>query len=76
MEPYVRTTESVEAPNEPGKMLTVVEVCYNRLTTTPDAVRELARDICRKENKRMAFTGHHYLNCPLMLWAGANFECR
>ena len=55
---------------------TAVEVCYNRSTTTPDAVRSLAEDVCIKEGLQAVFADHRNLQCSLSRPVSAIFVCR
>ena len=55
---------------------TVVEVCYNRSTTTPEAVRRLAEDVCIEEGAGAAFADHRNFHCSLSRPVSAIFVCR
>ena len=57
---------------------TSVEVCYNRLTTTPEAVRHLAEDVCIKEGEgaQAVFADDRKLQCSLSRPVSAIFLCR
>ena len=57
---------------------TSVEVCYNRSTTTPEAVRHLAEDVCIKEGEgaQAVFADGRKLQCSLSRPVSAIFVCR
>ena len=57
---------------------TSVEVCYNRSTTTLEAVRRLAQDACIKkgEGAEAVFGDHRNLQCSLSRPVSAIFFCR
>ncbi len=76
MRPFVL---EVGADNRLETTINTVEICYNRWTTTPDAVKRLANDECVKKDvhANAVFVEHRFLlRCPLLLSANANFECR
>ena len=55
---------------------TTIEVCYNRLTTTPDMVTQLANEACVKRGGQAKFVRHIMLQCTLVVPVSAIFECR
>ncbi len=55
---------------------TSVEICYNRRSTTPQALLKMAADECGRFGKRAVFERHDYLECPLMAPARAHFRCQ
>lgn len=50
-------------------------VCYAKWETSPERVRDLAIDECRRYGKRAAFVDTTYRSCPLMAPAGATYAC-
>lgn len=76
LRPFVQSVKEFEPENRSTPAVTMVEVCYNRATTTPEAVRKLAEDACREKGRRAKFVRHRFLHCPLLQPASANFACR
>lgn len=74
--PFVQKVHEVKSKDRAEPPVTMVEVCYNRTTTTPEAVRKLAEDACVKKGGHAVFVRHRSLQCPLLQPAGANFVCR
>ena len=54
---------------------TEVQICYNSLTTTPEAVRTMAVAECAKYGKVARLTGQQYLQCALSHPVRANYAC-
>ena len=52
-----------------------VEICYNKLSTTPEIVRQMASVECAKFGKRAQFKTQDHLECPLFTPARALFLC-
>lgn len=52
-----------------------VQICYNSLNTTPEAVRSLAAAECGKFGKVAHLTGQQYLECSLSHPVRANYAC-
>ncbi len=52
-----------------------VEICYNKRSTTPEFLRQMAAVECAKFGKRARFRDHDYLECPVFTPARANFAC-
>lgn len=50
-------------------------VCYAKWETTPESVRDLAIEECRRYGKRAAFVDTTYRSCPLMAPAGVTYAC-
>ena len=78
-EPYVynRNEFNREAPGFGQKPTDIkqVDVCYNRSATTPEQVRDLAREACGEFGKEARFSHHRRLECPLMTPILARFKC-
>ena len=74
--PYVREIRETQPDERVETTLTVVEVCYNSMATTPEAVRGKAEEVCVKKGVHAAFFKNTYLQCPLFMPVGANFACR
>ncbi len=55
---------------------TTFEVCYNRLTATPEAVTRLAKIACDKKGAQAQFVDSRILRCSLLLPVSAIFKCR
>ena len=79
IEPYVYTGLEFDrdAP-EFGKQPTniaKVEICYNKQSTTVQALTELANARCGEFGKAARFQSQDYLECPLFTPARATFAC-
>lgn len=74
--PFVQAVKAFQPDERPETSITTVEVCYNRATTSPEAVKKLAEEICDKKGTHATFVEHRVMRCPLLQPASANFECR
>lgn len=78
-DPYVYDTQEFNRDAaEFGKELedrTTVSICYNKRTTTPQQVLELAQNECGRFQKVAFFNGQDRLECPLFTPALAKFFC-
>ena len=52
-----------------------IEICYNKTSTTPEAVIELARKECGNYGKQARFHKQDILHCPLYTPIRATFLC-
>lgn len=52
-----------------------IEICYNKLSTTPEALTRMASEHCAGFGKTARFARQDYLECPLMTPARAAFHC-
>ncbi|MDP6173950.1 MAG: hypothetical protein QGF09_07290, partial [Rhodospirillales bacterium] len=53
----------------------LVQVCYNSQSTTPQFMLQMANVECAKFGKRAVFRDQDLLECPLTTPARANFSC-
>lgn len=61
--------------NQPPKDRSSVTICYNKLSTTPEAVFEMADAECRNYAKRARPSHQDFGNCPLATPVEAHFAC-
>mgnify|MGYP004238706311 CR=1 FL=1 len=77
--PYIYNADEFnrESPNfaKEVKNRSFVEICYNRKTTTPAKVKEMAEIECAKFGKRAHFNKHNTLLCSVTAPAQAEFYC-
>lgn len=58
-----------------------ISICYSKLTTTPERVRELAAEMCKGPRQHLVFYGQDSLlggsfsGCPLLQPARVTFLC-
>ncbi len=76
MAPYVLAVGEQHPDWRLEAKITTVEVCYNRLTTTPEAVKQLAEDVCVEQDAHAEFVRHDNLRCSLVQPVSAIFVCR
>ena len=75
--PFVRTIDKKYQPYwSLETTISIVEVCYNRLTTTPEAVKRLAEEVCVEQGEPAVCVDHRILQCSLVRPVGAIFVCR
>jgi len=79
-EPYVyepgEFNRELRTFNKDPEDRTSVSICYNRRTTTPEALIEMAQAECGKYNKTAVFNRHGVtLICPFATPAQAIFFC-
>jgi hypothetical protein len=74
--PFVQSVSERPLDQRSQTTVTTVEVCYNRATTTPEALRALAQEVCVKEGRQAVFVEHGFMQCPLMQPSNAYFDCR
>ena len=74
--PFVQTVREHRPDPRSETTITTVSVCYNRATTTPEAVRGLAEDVCAKQGAQAVFSEHRVLRCFLLQPVSAIFMCR
>lgn len=60
---------------EPAATAAGIQICYNKLSTTPEALQRMAADHCASLGKAARFAGQDYLECPLLTPARAAFDC-
>ena len=53
----------------------MVEICYNKQTTTPQVLIQMATDECRRFGKKALFLRHRILKCSVASPAMAEFSC-
>lgn len=53
-----------------------VTICYSETSTTPDAIRAMAKQACAEFGKTAHFVDQDYLSCPLTTPVGANYVCK
>jgi len=79
LEPYVyRSGEFDRGASDFGRDpsdVKTVAICYNRRTTTPAELQEMARAECAKFDKVARYTQGSILTCPVLLPLGAHFDC-
>ena len=77
--PYVFKTDEFnrEAPGFGRKVedITEVAICYNKYSTTPKGIRDLAQAECAKYDKDASYSYQDYRECPLMTPRRAVFAC-
>ena len=74
--PFVLEAGEYQPDLRSATKIATVEVCYNRWTTTPEAVKQLAKDVCVRKGKYAEFAKHRILQCTALLPMNAIFECR
>ena len=74
--PYVREVSEQKFDWRSKATITTVEACYNRLKTTPEALKQLAEDVCVEHDAHAEFVKHYYLRCSLVQPVSAIFVCR
>jgi hypothetical protein len=78
-EPYVLNTEEFKRDSfyfvYGYQDRTLVEVCYHKRKTTPEAVKALAVSECQRYGKKAAFAKTDYNICPLTTPVAAVYEC-
>ncbi len=74
--PFVQTVGKYKPDLNSEITITTIEVCYNKSTTTPEAVKRLANHACPKEGTHAAFDRHRILQCSLLYPVSAIFVCR
>ena len=52
-----------------------VEICYNKQTTTPKVLNQMATDECRRFGKKALFVRHRTLECSVAAPAMAEYSC-
>ena len=53
----------------------IVEICYNKRSTTPKLLTQMAVDECRRFGKKAVFKEHKTLSCSVSAPAQAVFLC-
>ena len=53
----------------------LVEICYNKQSTTPEILLKLAQEECKRFGKNAFFVGHQILKCSIASPAIAVFRC-
>lgn len=78
-EPYIYNADEFnrESPNfaKEIKDRSMVQICYNKKTTTPAKIRSMAEVECARFGKRALFKKHIPLECSLTAPALAEFYC-
>jgi hypothetical protein len=74
--PFVQTIGAYKPNLNSEKTITTIEVCYNKLTSTPEAVKQLAENACIEEGTQAVFHDQRILQCPLLYPVSAIFQCR
>lgn len=68
-------TKAEPPPKGVTENFTRIGVCYNRLTTTPDQVIQVARDNCEPGTTPYLVGQDTELTCPLLTPVRATFAC-
>ncbi len=74
--PYVLRVGEQELDWRSIATFTTVEVCYNQLTTTPEALKQMAEEVCVEQDAHVEFVRHYILRCSLARPVSAIFMCR
>ena len=52
-----------------------VQICYNKDSTTPVVLLDMAKNECGRYDKQPRFRRHDLLHCPLVTPVMATFSC-
>lgn len=71
-EEFDRSRPGFGRPLEDRSELTI---CYNKRSTTPDELAQLARDECGRFDKKPLYVSQDFATCPLFVPTAINFRC-
>lgn len=60
---------------QPLKDRTELTICYNKRSTTPDELAQMARAECGRFEKKPVYVDQDFTKCPLITPAAINFRC-
>jgi len=77
--PYIHQSEEFNRSRpdfgRPLKDRTELTICYNKRSSSPQEIKQMALDECGRFNRTPVFVDQDFATCPLLTPTAINFRC-